>query len=250
MSYVSTRGHSSQGFWPAPFEALFDKAVFVKLASELGLRVTETRAVTPTMRLQTGYHFSTCPRFYDCCARLPHCLAVQRLLRPAPAIREMAHKISLAVRKKSGCYIGVHLRFWHRCDKSIEPWGSIEPQNRYLTRLMAAGPLEVIMDQKLNKKCDVVYLISEVIWPELRAEFESRNLTVFWKQKVVPKIEEHWPFETLSAVDWQMAVESDYYVMMPKGKSSFDLFTIMHRRFRDQAPVFEFSSNKWECSGD
>ena len=247
-SYIGTRGHSSpnQGFWPATFDALFDKPSFLKFAESKGLKVVEGKAMAPTMRLRMGYHFSTCVRFYDCCMRLPHCLEVQRLLRPASIIADTATTIRNAVRKKSGCYIGVHLRFWHKCDTSVKAWGA-SPKQRDLAKHMAEGPLKVIMDQKLNEKCDVVYLISEVTWPELRAEFESKNLTVFWKQNVVPGIEERWPFEALSSVDWQMAVESDYYVMMPKGKSSFDLFTIMHRRFR-QAPVFQFDNNKWECS--
>ena len=112
-------------------------------------------------------------------------------------------------------------------------------KRRHLAAAMAKQPIKLILDQKLNQKCGVVYLITEVTWPELHEEFARHGLKVFWKQGIEPGIEQKWPFEALAYLDWMMAVESDYFLMFEKGISSFDLFALMHRRFT-KAPTFEY----------
>ena len=87
--------------------------------------------------------------------------------------------------------------------------------------------------------------MSEVTWPGFHQEFEKHNLTVFWKQKVVPKIELLWPTEALAYVDWQMAVDADYYVMMPRRTSSFDAYALIQRRMKN-APTFNFHAEDEE----
>ena len=80
------------------------------------------------------------------CCRLPHCLSMQKgLLRPSAPISAMVQKISEAVRKPSGCYIGLHHRYWHPCNWGLKAWteeGSL--QQRDFARRMAKPLLKAI----------------------------------------------------------------------------------------------------------
>ena len=62
------------------------------------------------------------------------------------------------------------------------------PEMVEYARRMAAPLLRAIFERGLHEKCRVVYLVSEVTWPVFHQQFEGHNLTVFWKQKVAPRV--------------------------------------------------------------